>query len=481
MNVHLQRAYLLLEQERYALAENELRMALAEESGNAYAHTLLARCLRHQERFDDAVAEAQLAITTDPLSAYGYQELAMIMRDRNRLPEARAAIFESIRLEPWEASHFAVQAAIEAKAGQWKACLEAAEKGLEQDPDSVMCSNLRSMALVTLGRRSEASEAAVSALHRTPDNPVAHANEGWRLLHLRQPEQAMKHFQEALRLDPTMRFAQDGIIEAMKTRHVVYRWLFAFLMWINRFSPRVQMMLAIGLLFGQRALVTLLQMVPSLSPLAPVIAVGYVLFVWATWSGSALFDLVLLISPFGRLALPPDRKFQASLIGGCVGLAIITSVVYAFQTGTDLFEFRYFMAMMFLGMTFPLITLFKQKRGIRKRVAFLWCAGLFLLITATNVRWFMQPYQIRAMFPEFLNQQMLAELEKAEPDRTKWVEYDLRTVPGRKDDIVMVHAKISDSIDRLLSTNSSLAIYCAYGIVLSTWGGAILALIPQKR
>lgn len=481
MNVHLQRAHLLLEQERYELAENELRMALAEESGNAYAHTLLACCLRNQERFDDATEEARLAISTDPLSAHGYHELALIMRDRNRLPEARAAVQEALKLEPWEAGHFAVQSAIEAKAGQWKLCLEAAERGLEQDPDSVMCTNLRSMALMTLGRRGEASDAATSALQRTPNNPVAHANEGWRQLYLRQPEKAMQHFQEALRLDPTSQYAQSGIIEAMKTRNIVYRWLFAFLLWTNRFSPRVQMLLALGLLFGQRALVSLLQMVPALSPFAPVIAIGYVLFVWVTWSGSALFDLVLLLSPFGRLALPPDRKLKARLIGGCVGLAIVFLAAFALQSGSDVFVFRYIMATLFLGMTFPLITLFTQKAGIRKNVALIWCAGLFLMISTVNVQEFIQPYRIRALIAEALTDDQRAAVEKVQPEQSRWVDLDLPKVLGSEKKIVDLESQLSEDISGLISANQTLGIYCVYGIVLSTWGGSILALIPQKR
>lgn len=481
MNVHLRRAHLLLEQERYELAENELRMALAEESGNAFAHTLLACCLRNQERFDDATAEAQLAIASDPMSAHGYHELALIMRDRNRLPEARAAVQEAIRLEPWEASHFAVQAAIEAKANDWKACLEAADRGLEQDPDSVMCGNLRSMALMTLGRRGEASEAATSALQRTPNNPVAHANEGWRQLHLRQPEKAMQHFQEALRLDPTSQYAQNGIIEAMKTRNIVYRWLFAFLLWTSRFPPRVQLMLAIGLLFGQRAMVALFQMIPALSPFAPVIGIAYVLFVWSTWCGSALFDLVLLTSSFGRLALPPDRKVKAKLIGGCVGLACVFLLSYAMQSGSDVFTLRYIMAMMFLGMTFPLITLFQQKRGTRKVVALAWSLALFAMIVTVNVREFLQPYRIRSIIADSLTDEQRSIIEKAEPDRSRWVDLDLPKLLGENPKIRKFEEDLSDQIVQLISSNQSLGIYCVYGIVLSTWGGSILALIPQKR
>ncbi|MFM7921460.1 MAG: tetratricopeptide repeat protein, partial [Planctomycetaceae bacterium] len=76
MNVHMQRAQLLIQQDRYELAEPELRLALAEDSNNSLAHTLLAVCLRHQERFEEATAEVRLAIAADPLEAGGYSELS---------------------------------------------------------------------------------------------------------------------------------------------------------------------------------------------------------------------------------------------------------------------------------------------------------------------------------------------------------------------------------------------------------------------
>ncbi|MDB5311521.1 MAG: tetratricopeptide repeat protein [Gemmataceae bacterium] len=46
---------------------------------------------------------------------------------------------------------------------------------------------------------------------------------GWALLHARQPAEALTHFREALRLDPTNEWARDGLIEALKARYWVYR------------------------------------------------------------------------------------------------------------------------------------------------------------------------------------------------------------------------------------------------------------------
>lgn len=462
MNVHLQRARLLIEQDRYALAEPELRLALAEDSDNPLAHTLLASCLRHQERFEEATEEAQLAIAADPLDASGHCELAMIMLDRNRLPEARLAIAEALRLVPWESAYFSVLASIEAQANQWKACLKAAEQGLEQDPDDLSCSNLRSMALMSLGQRELAAEAAASALQRTPNDPAAHANEGWRYLHLRQPEKALLSFQESLRLNPDSQYAQSGMIEAMKTRYAIYRWLFAYLLWTAQFSKNAQLLLVIGMVFGQQILVAITTAVPVLNPLTPLIILGYMLFVWAMWSASALFDLILMSSSFGRHALPPERKLRARLIGGCLALAAVFAVAQVPLWGVLNSVRHLTTAALFLGMTFPLLTLFAQKRGLRRTVAMIWGLLLFALILTVNVRELMIPWKLQAL--EAAAQTAIHE----------------ETVAGLPK-VTAALVRLKTEVEALALQQRTLWIYCIYGIAASTWGGAILNFIPQKR
>ena len=462
MNVHIQRAQLLIEQDRYALAEPELRLALADDADNSLAHTLLASCLRHQERFDEATEEARLAIASDPLEASGHCELALIMQDRNCLPEARAAIQEALRLEPWEAGYFGVLAAIEAHANQWKACLSAAEQGLEQDPDDPTCSNLRSMALMSMGQRELAAEAAAAVLQRTPNDALAHANEGWRQLHLREPEKALISFQESLRLNPDSEYAQSGMIEAMKTRYAIYRWLFAFLLWSSRFSKNAQLLLVIGMVFGQRILVAITKAVPALNPLTPVITLGYLLFIWATWSASALFDLILMSSPFGRHALPPKRKLQAKLIGGCLALAAVFGMAFALLPGGMSLTRRLMTAALFLGMTFPLLTFFEQKSGLRRAVALIWSLLLFSLIVVVNVGELMIPWELQAL--EATAQTAIHE-----------------DTAGGLPQTTAALSKLRTEVKALAERQTTLWIFCLYGIAASTWGGAMLSYIPEKR
>ena len=112
----------------------------------------------------------------------------------------------------------------------------AAERGLAIDPEHNVCTNLRAMALVQLGRKDEAAETLGSALANDPENALTHANQGWALLHQGDHQRALEHFREALRIDPELEWAQAGIVEALKAQYLIYRLMLRFFLWMGRQS-----------------------------------------------------------------------------------------------------------------------------------------------------------------------------------------------------------------------------------------------------
>src|SRR3712207_7475219 len=50
-----------------------------------------------------------------------------------------------------------------------------------------------------------------------------HANRGWQEAHRGNYEQAMAHFREALRIDASLEWAREGVVEVLKARNPVYR------------------------------------------------------------------------------------------------------------------------------------------------------------------------------------------------------------------------------------------------------------------
>ncbi len=288
MNVHLQRAQVLLEQSRVEQAVQEIRQALTLDPDDARAHALLALCLTDLNHREEATQEAQAAIHLAPDQFLPHYALAVVLHRRRLLREARAAIGEAIRIDPYSSSAFATLASIEVTAKRWSEAVAAAEKGLEHDPDDRECTNMRAIALVKLGRQGEAAAAIEAALARDPDDAVTHANLGWALLHEGEAKQALGHFREALRLEPELEWARAGIVEALKARNFLYRWMLKWFLWMSRFNTSVQIALVLGILVGQQLLVRVINAVPVLEPLFWPIVILYLGFAWLTWCASGV-------------------------------------------------------------------------------------------------------------------------------------------------------------------------------------------------
>lgn len=312
-NPHLERAQLLLSQGRTEMAEKELHQALAADPNNAMPHALLAACLCDQKKFQAATDAAGQAIHLAPDMPYVHYIMGHVMYHRNHFAEAREAAGAAIAMDPYDADYFALLAAIELEQKHWKEALKAAELGLEAEPDHVRCTNLRAMALTNLGRREEAGQSIDAALQHDPDNAYTHANQGWNLIAQGRPKDALGHFREALRLEPNMEWARAGIVEAMKARNFVYRWLLHFFLFMARLDPKYQMLLIVGIVFGHKLIVNALVGTP-LEPLVPFLIFGYLGFVWLTWCGPTLFNLLLRFDSFGRLVLSDKERMQANIV-----------------------------------------------------------------------------------------------------------------------------------------------------------------------
>ncbi len=322
-NVHFQRASLLFEHGRYADAIGELRLQLAEGAEDALTHGLLSLCLAEVENFDEATHHAQQSIHLAPEHPFGQYALAQIMLRRNRYGEAQAAIMEAIRLHPYDADYFAILASLHLRASRWREALAVADQGLTAEPEHPLCTNLRAQALVKLGDREAAAATMDQALARRPDDPYAHANQGWTLLHQGNPLKAMEHFREALRLNPGMEWARAGIVEAMKARNFVYRWMLAYFLWMARLDSRVRIALVMGALFASWKIIDVIEQSPQWGYVLLPILFAYFAFVLMSWLAYPLFNLLLRIDRFGRYALSPDQVKGANVLVVCLVITLV--------------------------------------------------------------------------------------------------------------------------------------------------------------
>ncbi len=332
MNIHLQRALMLVEQSRHELAQQELRQAIAQDPDDALAHAVLALCLAERESAADALQEAELAIRLAPAEAFVFYVHSVVLSKANRYPEARTRIEEAIRLDPNHPDYFAQLSQIQFDQRRWREALAAAEQGLALDPEHVACTNLRAVALVKTGRKAEAEDALRTALRRDPEDAFSHTNLGWSLVEQKQHEKAMEHFREALRLNPELEWARAGIIEAMKARYFVYRIVLSFFLWMMKLSRKGQWGIILGAYVGYHVLRQAAIANPGLSPWVMPLLVAYVTFVVMTWTASPLFNLVLRLNRFGRLALSREEIKTANRVGACVVAAMAFLAAY-FVTG----------------------------------------------------------------------------------------------------------------------------------------------------
>jgi len=323
---HFERARLLIAQSRHEMAEQELRHVLFDEPNNPVAHSLLAVCLVVRNAYQEATSEAEQAIHLAPDLAYVHYVLAFVMRARNRLPEGEAAIRAAIALDPNDADHFALQASIFLQQKKWRPALEAAEQGMAIDPESVQCANLRATALTQLGRRESATETLELALRKDPGNAHTHANLGWVKLEQGRHAEALEHFREALRLDPESDWARSGIVEALKARHVVYRLMLGYFFWMSKLSGRTQWIVILGAYFGYQFLRAAAQNAPHLAAWIQPVLWLYIVFVWLTWTATPLFNLMLRLNRYGRLALSREQVVASNWVGLCLLGAVILLV-----------------------------------------------------------------------------------------------------------------------------------------------------------
>ncbi len=327
MSAQLQRARLLLQQSRPADAERELMPALAASPGNAEIHATLALCRLRLDRPADALEPATTAVGLAPDWAFPHYVHAVVLRDLNKFKPALAAVAEAIRIDPDDADHFALEASIHLQRSDWSAALASADKALRLDPENTGAANLRAMALVRLGRKEEAVNTVHGSLSRNPNDAFSHANQGWNALHRNDPRLAQEHFREALRLDASLDYARQGLLEALKARNPIYRGMLAYFLWMGRMSQKIQWAFIIGVMFGNRIVRNLAETRPDLIVVVVPLQVLFYGFIYLSWTSVPMFNFTLLFDRFGRQVLT-RRERAGGLVFGASFLFVIAALIW---------------------------------------------------------------------------------------------------------------------------------------------------------
>lgn len=333
LQVMWRRAVLLSQQGRSDLAMAELRRLLTVEPDFAPAHALLAQLLAMTGEHQEALREAQRGIAADPELPFAHYALAQVHFAHDDHEPAAAAILQAIELDPHDADFHGKLAHIRHAQKRHAEALAAADAGLAVEPKNTDCLNLRSLALVRLGRKQEAQDTLDASLAHDPDNPYTHQARGFALLNQGDAKGALHHFQQALRREPTLDGARAGLVEALKARNPLYRLVLGWFLWLDRFTNGKQQQILIGawavMFVGRR----LLGGIDGMQGVAFGLGLCWLGIVLLTSCLSPFFNLMLLLHPLGRHALPPQERNDALALGGGLLLLLVTFGLYLGSVG----------------------------------------------------------------------------------------------------------------------------------------------------
>lgn len=339
---HLRRAVHLVGAGRAEDALAELELALAEDPTNAYALGLRAYALADMDDLPAAMESAQRAIGEAPDWSFPHHVHGTLLLRTEDWRDARAAAEEAVALDPEEPDHRALLASAHAGMARWRDARAAADAGLELDPDDERLLNLRALSSRMLGELEDAEGSLETALASDPDNAWTLENLGFAKLQANQPVAAAQLFRESLRLDPESRSAREGLALAIKARLPLFRPILAWQLLCARLSSGRGGLLILGF--------WVLNQVLQRSPLGgtPVgngLLAAYLVFVWMSWAGNALFDVALLARRDLRGILDARERTAAGVVAGLVlgslatlgalaaGLTSAPSVVWLMAAG----------------------------------------------------------------------------------------------------------------------------------------------------
>ena len=380
------RAHLLLDQDRFEMAEAELRERLTENPGDGFAHSLLALSLSGQEKHKEAVAAARESVSLEPDFAPVHQILAQVQLNAGDWKSAEKTGREALRLDPESAETCNLLAWAASNRADWDEVLRFADLGLSIDPENTGCNNARAHALQMMRRGDEAQASLDATLRRAPEDAFTHANQGWHYLRDGNAPKALEHFKESLRLEPGHEYARSGVIEALKAHNPVYKPILAYFVFMSRLSQRARWFVIIGALLGFRVVRALLSTSPGLRPLLYIAIGAYLLLILTTWAGPTLFNLTLWFHPLGRHALNRDERHSSMM---CLGALIAAIACLAGALILPEANAGYFWAVVFPFLCLPIASTFNTETPSKRKLGYCITAGFAAAMIAGSVTAFL--------------------------------------------------------------------------------------------
>jgi Flp pilus assembly protein TadD len=382
MNDAFARALLFVRQGRYREAESYLRIVIQNDPEDPQGFFFLATCLMHDpDTRSEALSMIDQALRLRPTRAFYHAQRANILILLSRTKEALLEVEQARSLAPDSPDSYVAESLVMLVVGKPQEAERAARQALALDAENEAAGDSLADALRMQGRVEESAAQISGLLARNPENPWTHSSAGMLALQRGGVRDAEKHFLSALRIEPEHREAREGLLHAFRARSPLYRAYLKYSFMMERLGRTGRGMLVIGLLILMQ--LSNIAFVGSLAPVGMVLVAFYCLFVLWIWVAKGVGNLLLLFDRFARLALRPDEKKEAFVVGGgvLVGLAMFVTGLLAKQ-----------ISVIFVGLTltaaaFPMSLVFTNRSKAGRLVfslvgAFVYLGGLisFLMV-----------------------------------------------------------------------------------------------------
>ncbi len=388
----LQKAELLLNQDRYGEAQKEVRTYLATDPNSTRALMLLTRTYLGMDQNEKADETANDLLKLAPSDPYVLYIKGLTVGQLGKRKQALEFLDNALSLHPMMSEAHGLKSILYFQKAEFGKALQAANEGLAIDPENEVCLNQRSRCLLQLGDVDAHLRADRQALKSNPLNPDTHATLGHGELIKGNFTKANEHFREALRIDPNHDFARQGLLHSIKATNLYYRLFLKYSFWMEGLKPQVKWAIIILGYLGIRTLSRYAGELGAFDPVAQAIIVIYIIFAISTWIIDPVSNIFLRFHPFGQLVLSAREKRTATICAGLLSAALIGLILLLTVGEVNPALDNLNVALIFIGIAMTIVvssigraSLEKSKRNLKMAGTF-FCAACVLWLVLIFVQ-----------------------------------------------------------------------------------------------
>ncbi|WP_175489215.1 tetratricopeptide repeat protein [Neolewinella agarilytica] len=345
----IERLNILQQQSRWQDCKELLESYLADSPDDSIAQLYYVNTLTNlgEKKLARELIEPMLEESPDDPHVLRLAAIIELNDDKPKVAEKFAALL--VEMNPEDDDAHTLMAKVKLDQRNYDAALQYIDQALALDPENQEALNFKIYISGFLGK-SDTHQALQDALNLNPEDSGTVANHGYQLLREGKVKEALERVKYALSLNPENQLAKYVMVEALKARFWPYRMYFKYKEAMAKLSGGASFGVMIGLWFGVNWLNRLGANNPDLAPFTTPVVYFMVALFLLTWIIDPIMNFYLLTNPYGRFLLDDDDKLMARLVGGSLGLALLSLAAWF---GTGLFTFQA-LAFAFLVLTIPL-------------------------------------------------------------------------------------------------------------------------------